>query len=493
MYFRMFLQMGITLYSTRIVLSVLGVNDFGIYNVIGGVIGMLGFFRSSMSIATQRYMNYSMGKHDPIGVRNVFSASVIGHLFLIIITIIIAETIGLWFVKNKLVISGASIDDVIFVYQTVIVSFIINLFIVPYNSAILAYEKMSFFAILSISEVILKLILIVILSYTDYDKLRLYAFLMMGVSAIVGIIYIYYCSMRFPACKLKWIWDKILYKKIFTFSGWILLGDFSFFSSTQGINILMNLYFGPVLNAARAISEQVNQAINSFSSNFMLAVRPSIIKNYAENEIEKSFKLVFMSTKFSFYLLLILAIPILYNIDIILSVWLENVPQHAIIFTQLIIVNLLIHSVTTPLSFIIQADGDIVQHQIAVSIGFWIIVIGTWIFYKLGMSAIYAYYITIAISVVDIPVRLLILKNIIKFPYKKYSLSVLVPILKTGILSFFLCFLLRHIIYNGDIVGAIIYSIGCIGLVLPIIYYFGMNKEERGYVVRYIYGKIHSM
>lgn len=479
MYFRMFLQMCITLYTTRVVLNILGVEDFGLYNVIGGVVGMLGFFRSTMSIATQRFMSYEIGLKNDNSVRNVFSCSVIGHIILSLIVFIIAETIGLWFIRNKLVIPEGDYNATFFVYQTVIISFVINLIVVPYNSAIIAYEKFSFFAFLSVSEVLLKLLLLWLLYFIDSEKLKLYSLLMLGVNLSIAIIYIIYCIIKFKSCRLKWINDTNLYRQLFSFSGWIFVGDMSFFASTQGVNLLINVFFGPAVNAARAISEQVNQAVTSFASNFMLAIRPTITKKYAENSKDEAFSLVFLSTKFSFYLLLIFIVPIIYNTNVILSMWLGEIPMYTIQFTQLILINLLIHIIPTPLSYLVQADGNIRLHQIVVGIGFLLILLLSWFAYYINLNPLYTLYITICISILDIPVRLWVLHRLIKFPIISYVNSVIYPIALTAILSFFISYVYRSYFQPIEFWQTILFICISIIFTLGLIFICGLSNDER--------------
>ena len=492
MYFRMFLQMGITLYTTRVVLNILGVADFGLYNVIGGVVGMLGFFRSTMSIATQRFMSYEIGLKNEKSVRHVFSCSVIGHFVLSLIVFIIAETAGLWFVKNKLVIPDGQDSVTIFVYQTVIVSFIINLIVVPYNSAIIAYEKFSFFAFLSIGEVILKLLLLWLLYFIDSEKLKLYSLLMMGVNLIIAVFYIIYCIIKFKSCKLKWVNDKKLYVQLFSFSGWIFAGDMSFFASTQGVNLLINVFFGPTVNAARAISEQVNQAVTSFASNFMLAVRPTITKKYAENNKNEAFSLVFSSTKFSFYLLLIFIVPLIYNTKIILSTWLGEIPAYTIQFTQLILINLLIHIIPTPLSYLIQADGNIRLHQIVVSIGFLSILFLSWIAYYINLNPLCTLYTTICISILDIPIRLWVVNRQIKIPIIKYVDKVIYPIIITAILCFSASYICQ-ICFQAIGLWQTIISM-CVSTILSLSFIIicGLSCDERIYLLTMVKRKFKS-
>ena len=482
MYFRMFLQMGISLYMTRVVLEILGVNDFGLYNVIGGIVAMLGFFRSTMSIATQRFMSYEIGRQNEIGTRNIFSCSVIGHGLLCLIVLIAAESIGYWFVKNKLVIPIGQLGVALFVYQTVIATFIINLITIPYNSAIIAFEKFSFFAYLSIGEAVLKLALIYLLYLIDSEKLKLYAILMMLASLIISAIYIIYCTMQFKACRLKLVTDKSLYKDLFSFSGWIFAGDLSYFGARQGVNILINLFFGTTLNAARAVAEQVNHAIASFSSNFMLTTRPTIIKKYSSNATNESILLTILTTKFSTYLLLVFAITIIFNIHTILHIWLKDIPTQTSIFIQLSIINLLITNIQAPLSFLIQADGNIKAYQIIVTFGFCIVILFTWFAYKIGLSVLTTYYISIIVSITQLPILVYIINRITKFPVGYYIKNAIIPIIYTTIMTVSCCYIFSLVTSNVNTAMNILNIVVSGGICMITVYFIGLNKEEKNKV-----------
>ena len=323
LYFRMILIMLVTLYTSRVVLAELGIKDYGIYNVVGGVVMMFSFLNNCMSSATQRFMTFELGKGDMQKLRNVFAASLNIHIFIALIIVILAETIGLWFVNEKLVISHDRIFAANWVYQFSILTFCVNIIQVPYNAVLIAHEKMSIYAYISILEVLLKLGIVYLLAIVSSDKLIVYGMLVFIVQLIIRCIYQAYCKRHYEESKFKLFWNKYLYKQMSSFAGWNLFGSVAWLLRDQGLNIVLNLFFGPAINAARGIASQVSNAVIGFISNFQVALNPQITKNYATGHILEMEKLSYMGIKFSFLLLFIMVFPICLNIDYILHLWLE--------------------------------------------------------------------------------------------------------------------------------------------------------------------------
>ncbi|HEY5592062.1 MAG TPA: oligosaccharide flippase family protein [Paludibacter sp.] len=334
LYFRMFLTMGVSLYTSRIVLNTLGVEDFGIYNVVGGVVMMFSFLNSSMSSATQRFLSFELGKKDYAQLKKVFSMSVNIHTIIAVTIFILAETIGLWFLNTKLVIPDERMNAANWVYQFSIISFMLTVMNVPYNATIIAHERMSVYAYVSIVEVILKLIIVFVLVWMGFDKLKLYAVLVFGVSVVVWIIYKTYCKRNFTETNYQFFWEKSLYKTLINFSGWDLYGNMSVMARTQGVSILLNLFFGPILNAANGIAIQVQSAIMAFAGNVVMAIRPQIVKSYAIGDYNQTIKLVMTATKYTYILLLFISLPILLEMHFILNLWLKEVPSYTVLFCQ---------------------------------------------------------------------------------------------------------------------------------------------------------------
>lgn len=425
LYARMLLLMCVSLYTSRVVLNALGVEDFGIYNVVGGVVAMMGFLNNSLGTATQRFINYAMGKNDEKHLNKIFSVSFICYCIIIFIVIVIAETVGLWFVCNKLIIPEIRKETAFWVYQLSLLTFIMSMLSVPYNAVIVAYEKMSAFAYISIVEGIGKLIIALLITISPIDKLLYYATLMCILSICVRCLYVTYCNKNFTICKIRFVWDKSLLMKIFSFSGWMITGTLSQMFSTQGVNILINLFFGPIYNAARSIAMQVYNAVFGFTNNFMIAVKPQIIKSYAQGNFEYSYKLIYSLSKISFYLLFILSVTILFETDKILNLWLKNPPNGAIIFTQLTLYDLFVTALYSPIAYISQASGKVRNYQLAITLCFASVFIFTWIFYWLGYVSYAAFVVMLVIDIIGLFIRIYILKKESNFPVKSYFINVL--------------------------------------------------------------------
>lgn len=428
LYIRMLLTMVVTLYTSRVVLNALGIEDFGIYNVVGGIVAMLNFLNSSMSMATQRFLNYEMGQGHRENLKKVFSTSFISYCIIAVVVIIIAETVGIWFLLNKLVIPAERMSAAIWIYHFSIITFVINLLSVPYNAAIIAYEKMSAFAYISILEVMGKLLIAFLITISPMDQLIFYGLLTCIFSLVVRTVYSAYCRRYFEECKIGWFWDKSLLKRLFGFSGWMLAGTTSQLFNTQGVNILVNMFFGPSLNATRAISVQVHNAVNAFAVNFMMATRPQIVKSYAQEDYVYMYKLVFSSSKLSFILLSLLSLPILMDTEYILVLWLKQIPEYTSLFVQLTLIDLLITSAFSPIASLSQASGKIKNYQLIISVGFILIFVITWVLYSNAYPAYYTFLVSIIINLIGLFTRIYELKFSQKFPVRPYIRQVFLPV-----------------------------------------------------------------
>ena len=360
LYSRMMLMMFISLYTSRLVLKILGVEDYGIYNIVGGIVAMFSFIGGAMIAATQRFLNFYMGKNDNIKLKQVFNASLIIHIFIALIIIVISETIGLWFLYNKLIIPNIRFDAAFWCFQISILSTAFVIMSYPYNATIIAHEKMKAFAYVALVEASLKLLIVYLLQIQKGDKLILYGFLMMIIQISVTLLYVSYCKKHFKETKLQFKGIPIkLYKEIISFSGWNFLGNIANVCLMQGTNILLNMFFGPTVNAAKGISGQVQNAVNSFCVNFQTAQNPQIVKSYAANEMEEMHKLVFRSSRFSFYLVLLFSVPIIIKSEDILNIWLENPPEYSSVFVQYTMLFILIRSLANPLLTSSLATGNV--------------------------------------------------------------------------------------------------------------------------------------
>lgn len=420
LYFRMLLTMVVSLYTSRIVLNALGVEDFGIYNVVGGVVAMFSLLSGSLSTAISRFITYELGKGEQGNLNKIFSSAVTIQITLAAIIILFAELIGVWFLNTQMTIPVSRITASNWVFQISLLTFVINLISIPYNASIIAHEKMSAFAYISILEVVGKLVTAYLITISPIDKLIFYSFLMCIIALVVRFTYGYYCKKHFTECTYSFIWDKQLLKQMFSFAGWNLIGTASAVLRDQGGNILINLFNGPIVNAARGIAFQVNNAIQGFVNNFMIALNPQITKSYAANNHEYMITLIFQGARLSFYMLLILSLPILLNTQYILEIWLKTVPEHSTLFVQLVLILAMSESISYPLITAIQATGKIRNYQLLVGglqlLNFPI----SYYLLHLGFFPEIIMIVAIILTQVCLAARVYMLRTIIKLPTKVF-------------------------------------------------------------------------
>ncbi|PKP41376.1 MAG: hypothetical protein CVT93_08525 [Bacteroidetes bacterium HGW-Bacteroidetes-10] len=481
LYMRMLLSLAVSLYTSRIVLNTLGVQDFGIYNVVGGFVSMLGFLNSSMSSATQRFLSFEIGRNDSFQFARVFSMSVSIHIFIGVIILILAESVGLWFVNVHLTIPPERLSAANWVYHFSVIAFIVGVISVPYNSVIIAHERMNVFAWVSIVEVSLKLLIVFMLLWFGFDKLKLYAVLVFVVSLIIRFIYSIYCNRNFPESKFRLFWDKPLFITLISYAGWSLWGSAAGVLYSQGVNVLLNIFFGPAINAARGIAYQVQGAINSFVSNFQMAMNPQIIKSYASDDIKYMHQLLFQGAKYSFFLLFALSLPIIIETEIILKLWLKIVPEYTVIFTQLVIVNILIDSISGPLMTAAQASGKIKLYQGVVGGLLLLILPLSYLFFKLGFPAESTFYISILISIIATYARLIILRNLVHINIVYFLKVVVSKIIIVCSIAIFIPLTFRIIMVESSF-RFVLVGLSSITCTLCSIYFIGLNKTEKEYL-----------
>lgn len=368
LYVRMLFTIIVGLYTSRVVLNTLGVNDYGIYNVVGGIVAMLAFLNSAMTAASQRFISFELGTKNYQRLKEVFSTSVTIHLIIAGIIFIISETIGLWFLNTHMNISSDRMEAANWVYQCSILTFMVTVISVPYNACIVAHERMKAFAYISIIEVGLKLIIVYLLLVFSTDKLITYAILIFSVSVIIRVIYGIYCKRNFEECIYRFSVKRALWKQMLSFVGWGMLANFGVSLRLQGANILLNIFFNPAVNAARGIAMQVNGIVINFSNNFLMALNPQITKEYANGNIDRTITLIYAGSRYSFYLLSIISLPMIVSIDYLLKLWLGIVPEYTNIFLKLTIVAALIDTMTYPMVTATYATGVLRRITIIISL-----------------------------------------------------------------------------------------------------------------------------
>lgn len=482
LYIRMLLTMAVSLYTSRVVLNTLGIEDFGIYNVVGGVVMMFSFLNSSMSSATQRFLSFELGRKDYVQLKKVFSMSVNIHVIIAVTIFILAETIGLWFLNAKLVIPIERLGAANWVYQFSILSFMVTVLSVPYNATIIAHERMKVYAYVSIVEVILKLVIVFALVWLGFDKLKMYAILVFCVAAIIWIIYKTYCKRNFTETNYQFFWEKSLYKTLMNYAGWNLFGNVASVTMDQGVNILINIFFGPAVNAARGIAFQVKGAVNGFVSNFQMAMNPQIVKSYAADDIKYMHQIIFQGAKYSFFLLLTFSLPILLETEIILKLWLKIVPEYTVIFTRLVLINVLIDCISGPLMTAAQASGKIKRYQSVVG-GFLLLILPiSYLFLKLGFPPQATLYVSISISIIVLFARLWILQPLIQISTLKFLREVFFIAIVVTIIAIIMPLFIRLKMDQGLIRFLVVCVMSVCSTSISI-YLFGLNSQERHFLV----------
>lgn len=470
----------ISLFTSRVILQSLGVEDFGIYNVVGGVVTMLSFVNSSLSSASSRFITFSLGSNDKNEIQKTFDSIVTMHYSFAALILVFAETIGLWFVMNKLTIPIDRMHATMWVYQCAILAAVISFISTPYNALIIAHEKMKAFAYVTIYEKTAQLAIAYVLFISPIDKLILYALLLVSVQISVRVIYTLYCKKNFEESHYKLSMDLTRLKSVFSYAGWVFNGNLAFLGYTQGLNILLNMYFGPVVNAARGLSVQVQSSILHFTQSYQTAVNPQIIKSYASSDFDRMHKLVLLSSKFGFYLMLLLTIPIFFNIDYILSLWLKEVPEHTGNFVYIMLILGLNSTLRNPTITAIHATGDLKKFQLWEGSLLLSIIPIAWLLLKLfSINPEQVLCVYLFVELFTQFVRVIIVYKKINLMRKLYFTKVLTPciIVSTSIvlvnLFIFRCFSILSI--SVFMLYVIINSL----VLIFIIYAVGINKDER--------------
>lgn len=494
LYIRMLFTMGVALYTSRVVLNALGEEDFGIYNVVGGVVTMLAFLNGVMSSGTSRFLTYELGRGNTSQLRKVFSVALVVHIGIAGVVFLLAETIGLWFVMTQMTIPAERLDAAFWVYQFSVLSCVVQLTQTPYSASIIAHERMNIYAYVSILEAAFKLgVAGLLVCYVTFDKLIFYAVALFVVFLIVAFVYRFYCIRRYTECRFCFVRDKALYKTLLHFSGWDMIGSLSVVSQGQGINILLNVFFGPVVNAARGVAFQVEGALSAFMGNFMLAVQPQIVKLYAADEFGGMIRLVNASSKYAFYLVWLLALPIFFKTEYILRLWLKEVPEYTVIFLKLILINCLIRAAARAVVIAVHATGNIKE------LNLWGGVIGliplplSYVFLRLGFAPEIALVVVVVCSLLCNIVELIVLKRRICFSLKEYFIRVYATCCMVVVCSLILPFVVGP--YLGNHISSLfVFGALCMFSVALTVYLVGIDRLTRKQVnhIIYKYLKLHD-
>ncbi len=493
LYFRMMFTMVVSLYTSRIILKALGVDEYGIYQTVGGIVGFLSFINGALSTGSSRFLTFELGGGDKERLKRTFSTTLTIHIIIAIIIAVVAEIAGLWFIHHKLIIPPERIDAAIFVFHVSVFTSLLTITQVPYNASIIAHERMSIYAYVSIFEVLAKLGVVYLLSIVDYDKLKLYATLLCLVQVSLMLFYRYYCGRNFIETKYRFVFDKAIFKSIAGFSGWSLFATSSRALNNEGILLLLNMFFLPAVVSARAISIQVNMAANQFVNNFRTAVNPQIVKQYAAENYEESQKLLLSSTKYSYFLMLMISFPVCLLAEPLLNLWLTEVPEYTVIFLQLIVVQSLFQVFDSSFYTALYAKGQLRENAlISPTVGFLIFPIVYFLF-KAGHSPVVLSWVTlIAYAIIGLVIKPILIIRIVNYK--------LIDILRV----FFSCFLVTIIaipvpvfiftlINRNSIIGFVMMAIISVSSVFVSVYFVGLNKDMRKKLVLNIYGRLKSL
>ena len=478
----MLFNLVVSLYTSRILLNALGAEDYGINNVVGGAVTMFAFLSGTMATATQRFLSFEIGHGDKDRLRKTFAVSNTLLVLLSLVVILCVETLGLWLLNHKLVIPSDRMVAAHWAFQFVTLSLLLQILSVPYNAAIIAHERMSAFAYIGILDVVLKLIIALILKHvgTNIDKLILYAALICCVSIFIRMLYVAYCKRHFEECRrVKLYYDKGIGKQMWSFFGWNTIGAFAYVAKEQGVNIVINMFCGAVVNAARGINGQVTGAIYGFISNFQVAFNPQITKFYASEDKEGMFKLIFRAAKFSYYLFFFLALPIFIDVDYILRIWLINVPAHTASFIRLTIILMSIETISYPIITALLAVGRVKTYQIVVGLLLLLNLPFSYIALRIGFGPESTMVVAIVLSFISLIIRLVLINNYVTFPIKDFSTNVLLRCILVSASAAFIPFLIYRVISVTELVKLIVICLSSWGISIICIYYLGIDESER--------------
>lgn len=485
LYLRMAIVMVVNLYTVRLVLNALGSEDYGIYDVVAGIVAMFSSVSSVLSIATQRFYSYAIGENDNLGIRQVYSSSINVYLVFALVIVLLSETIGLWFLNTHLNIPEYRIGAANWVYHFSILSFVFLILQTPFSSAVLAYENMGFYAVISLAECFFKLFIALYISRTGFDRLIIYSMLLMVVSGISLSSYILIVKKKYKDCRYNIKWG-VKWKEILTFSGWTFFGSLAGVGMAQVCTLLVNIFFGPIVNSARAVAAQMSSAITGFCNSFLMAVRPPIVKAYAEGKYDSLNVLFLFSNKFTYYLLLVLFVPLFSEMGFVLHLWLGVDDSQTVMFSRLMLTYAIIFSLNNPITFVIHAVGKVKQYHTLVEIPTLLVAPITYVLYLIGLPAQTTYITMIVAITVSHLIRVICLNKYYEsFDLHSYMTSF---VLRAVIVTVLLVFVYYLFFYLISFEGFVKFLIGCfvsLFVALPLIYGIGLTKEERGRVKVY--------
>lgn len=489
--------MGITmlvqLYTSRVVLEYLGVENYGIYNVVGSFIVAFTFISGPLGTATQRFLTFELGKKEGGNLNTIFNLSLYTYLFLAAFLAIIIEVAGSWYIENKMVMPEGRIDAAYWAFHLSVVSLIFSLLRSPFESLLVAYEKMSFYAYVSIADVILKLANAFSLMFFSCDKLKLYSVNQLFITIVLFYALLLFCRRSFQNIKirnLKQVWDKSKFFEMLSFSGWSLFGSVASMTANQGLNILLNMFFGVVVNAAMGFAAQINTAVNQFVSNFQVAFRPQLVKYYAAGEIQELRKLIYTTSKFSYLLLFAIVCPVCFNMQFLLDIWLKNPPEYTCEFSILMLIYALLETLSAPMWMTVQATGKIKNYQITISSIIFLNIVFSYIFLKLGFSPVTVLVIKCCLDLLYLTTRVFFMKAMVDMSIGEFLKKSLLPVLLVTAIMTGVLLTVNQYIWDGWthlFASCLLFYL----IYIPTVLYVGLLSNEREKILSFVSKKLH--
>lgn len=492
LYVRMLFTVGISFYSTRLILANLGVENYGIYNVIGGFVSMFYMVTSTMTQAVSRFLTYDLGKGDLTKLQKTFSTSVNILLLMAFLVVLLAETIGMWFVNSKLNIADDRMVAANWIYQFSVFSFVLEMISVPYGASVISHEKMGTFAFVTVTKVLLTFCVALLLAVSPIDKLVFYGLLIFAIELCIQMIYWIYCRKNFEECRYSLKIDKTIFKDMFSFAGWNFFTTSAAMLSGQGVSILLNMSFGATINAARGIASQVNGTTGAFFSNFEKAMHPQITKSYAAKNYDYTKSLVCRGAKITYLLLFVVALPCILEADFFLSKWIKEVPPYAAVFVQLTLLNNLIEVILHTNMTLNSATGKIRNYQLLLCIGYLFIFVGSYVVLKISNSPIYAMIVTNVINIIMIFPRIQITKDILGITIGYFSREVLSRLAVMSLISATICMLFMYFVEDGWIRFFSVCILSTLSVIISS-YSIVFTQNERTIVVELVKKRIHNI
>lgn len=490
LYVRMMVVMLVSLYTSRVILNTLGASDYGIYNVVGGIVTIVGFLNSALGASTSRFLTFALGERDLQKQKKTFGAALNLHICVAFLVLIVGETIGLWFFHEKMVIPDSRMAAAFWVYQFSIITTMLSFTQVPYNASLIAHEEMSVYAYVGLYEACSRLLIAYLITISPMDRLVIYGLLLLLNTVAVQMFYRWYTVRHFEECRFSLVRDRTLYRQLLSYGGWDLFGNLAVVCQGQGVNLLLNVFFGPVVNAARAIALQIQGATTQFVGNFLTAVRPQVIKNYAEGNVDRMFVMTFYAAKFSYMLMLALVIPVIFEIHFLLRIWLgDAVPAETALFSVIVLITYTWRTFHIAALMPYHAIGKIKTGNVTIgSLMIATLPIG-YILFKLGCPAYSVFLVIFAVEIVGMFGIYWLIRRELYFPYRYVFTKILIPCAKVTLLSILLPTLITRYMEDGWLRLSLVIMTTEVSLLLSVLY-MGLNREERNRIFSIVKSKI---